>query len=187
MATEERTTGLTYEDLKRFPDDNLRREIIDGELVVTAAPARRHQNAVTELLVALALHAKEHGGEAHPAPRDVFFSEKSVVEPDVVFTRAEHLERSEEAFIRGAPDIVVEVSSPSTRRLELHRKRALYERYGVPEYWYVDLESDRLEVYTLEGGRYGHPRMLGRGDSLTSPVVPGLSISVDDVLGPSPD
>lgn len=187
MATEERTTGLTYEDLLGFPDDNLRREIIDGELIVTAAPRRRHQLAVTRILVPLALYADRHGGEALPAPRDVYLSDKSVVEPDVVFTRAEHLERSEEPFVRGAPDIVVEVSSPSTRRLELHRKRDLYERYGVPEYWFVDLESDRIEVYRLEGGRYAHPRILERAESLESPIVPGLSISVDDVLGPSPE
>jgi Uma2 family endonuclease len=187
MAIEATTTGLTYEDLDGFPDDNLRREIIDGDLIVTAAPGGRHQESVAALVVKLWLHAREHGGKVYPAPRDVFFSKTSVVQPDVLYVRQENLDRAKERFVRGAPDIVVEVSSPTMRRLELVRKRDLYERHGVPEYWYVDLDAERIEVYTLEGGRYGHPRMLGRGESLESPLVPGLSISVSEVLGPLSD
>lgn len=183
MATQPKSAGLTYEDLQRFPDDNLRRELIDGELIVTPAPGGRHQDAVTEMLIALGLYAREHGGKAQPAPRDVFFEDTSVVEPDVLYVSPENLQRSEERFVRGAPDIVVEVSSPSTRRLEIVRKLELYERFGVPEYWYVDLEADRIEIHHLEEGAYGHPRLLGRGETLTSPVVPGLEIPVDDVLG----
>jgi Uma2 family endonuclease len=189
MATEPKTTGLTYRELlEMFPEvDNVRREIIDGELFVTAAPGGRHQDAVTQVLVALALHAREHGGKAQPAPRDVFFSEESVVEPDVLFITAEHRDRIEERFVRGAPDIVVEVSSPTTRRLELRRKLELYERNGVPEYWYVDLDAERIEVYRLEEARYGPPSILRRDEALTSPLLAGFSVPVDDVLGPPPD
>jgi hypothetical protein len=68
-------TGLTYEDLRAFPQDNLRREIIDGELFVTAAPATRHQRAVTVLVGSLFAHCKVHGGQVYPAPTDVYFSE----------------------------------------------------------------------------------------------------------------
>ncbi|MEX2552885.1 MAG: Uma2 family endonuclease [Actinomycetota bacterium] len=71
------------------------------------------------------------------------------VEPDVLFVRADHVDRVENRYVRGAPDLVVEISSPSTRRLELVRKRDLYARFGVPEYWYVDLEAELLEVYAL--------------------------------------
>jgi Uma2 family endonuclease len=183
MATQPRTTGLTYADLEKFPEDNLRRELIDGELIVTAAPNTRHQRAVRELLTEFNLHAREHGGEVLPAPYDVYFSETNVVEPDVLFVTVEHVERLEEKYIRAAPDIVVEVSSPSTRRLELSRKKDLYERFGVPEYWCVDLDADRIEVYRLSEGRYGLPALLGRGDAIGSDLVPGLSISVDLILG----
>jgi Uma2 family endonuclease len=184
MATEPKTTGLTYQDLLRmFPEeDNLRRELIGGELIVTASPSTRHQDAVAFLVARLYAYAEAHGGRVSPAPLDVYFSETDVVEPDVLFVRAENLERREKRFIRGAPDIVVEVSSPSTRRLELRRKRDLYEREGVPEYWYVDLDADRVEIYRLEGGRYPSPRLLERGDSLTSDQLPGLSLSVERIL-----
>lgn len=185
MATEPRTTGLTYKDLHRmFPDtDNVRRELIGGELIVAPAPAIRHQEVVAKLVMRLGAYCEYRGGTVLPAPTDVYFSERDVVEPDVVFVRPDHLGRVETQVIRGAPDVVVEVSSPSTRALELRRKRELYEREGVPEYWYVDLEADRVEVHRLEGGRYGLPRLLGSGDTLESGQLPGFAVAVDDVLG----
>ena len=184
MATEPKTTGLTYQDLLRmFPEeDNLRRELIGGELIVTASPSIRHQGVVAFLVARFYVYAEEEGGKVYPAPLDVYFSETDVVEPDVLFVRAENLERREKQLIRGAPDLVIEVSSPSTRRLELRRKRDLYEREDVPEYWYVDLDADRVEVYRLEEGRYPTPRLLERGGTLESDQLPGLSLEVEDVL-----
>ena len=108
----------TYPDLAGFPDDHLRREIFDGELIVNGAPVLC-------------------------APYDVVFALDNVVEPDVLFIRSAHLDRLGEKFLEGPPDLVVEISSPSTRRLELVRKRELYQWFEVPEYWYVDLELDR--------------------------------------------
>src|SRR5881296_669721 len=86
MATQPQT-GLTYQDLQRFPEDNLRRELIDGELIVTAAPATRHQRVVTKLVVRLFTYCEAHGGEVLPAPLDVYFTETNVVEPDVLFVK----------------------------------------------------------------------------------------------------
>jgi Uma2 family endonuclease len=186
MATQPKT-GLTYEDLQAFPEDNLRREIIDGELVVTAAPVPRHQRVVAKLVHRLLSYAEEHGGEVLPAPIDVYFSETNVVEPDVIFVRSDHLDRVEKRYIRSAPDLVIEVSSPSTRRLELIRKRELYERFAVPEYWFIDLDADRIEVYRLEGERFRPPILISRGQTLDTPQAPGLTLSVDDVLGPPED
>jgi Uma2 family endonuclease len=154
------TTGLTYDDLLSFPDDGLRRELIDGELFVTPSPSFRHEGVVTELVIALGLYGRAHGGKVRPAPMDVFLSERDVVEPDVLFLTAANLSRAERPFIRGAPDVVVEVSSPSTRRHDLVRKLELYERFGVPEYRIVDQQ-------------------------LTSPLLPGFEASVDALLGPA--
>jgi Uma2 family endonuclease len=183
MATEPKTQ-YTYADLEGFPDDNLRREIIDGELIVTAAPVTRHQQVVMTLAGELYQCVKACGGRVFPAPTDVFFSDTNVVEPDVLFVRPEHAAKVERKFVRSASDVVVEVSSPPTRRLELIRKRRLYERFGVPEYWYVDLEADRVEVYRLEAGSHGPPRLLVRGDTLESPQATGFALAVDELLGP---
>src|SRR6266540_481861 len=86
MATQPQT-GLTYEDLARFPDDNLRSEIIDGELFVTASPVMRHQRVVGVLHGELYAYMKVHGGQVLMAPFDVFFSDTNVVEPDVLYVR----------------------------------------------------------------------------------------------------
>jgi Uma2 family endonuclease len=181
MATQPQT-GLTYEDLEAFPEDNLRRELIDGELFVTAAPGRRHQQVVLELGSRLLAYSKEHGGAVYVAPRDVYLASDTVLEPDVVFVTAGNLSRDEERFVRDAPDLVVEVSSPSTRRLELVRKLEAFQRFGVPEYWYVDLEADRVEVYRLTGGRYAAPIVLSGESVLESPLLPGFMVSIEDLL-----
>ena len=186
MATEPKTTGLTYEDLQKFPDDHLRREIIDGDLVVTPSPVLRHQRAVRELIYLLVNYCRAHGGEIYPAPTDVFFSDTNVVVPDVLLVRADRLHRlKDDRYIEVAPDLVVEVSSPGTRRIDLGRRKDLYQRFGVPEYWFVDLEANRFEVYRLSSGRYGSAAFVGRGETVESPILPGLEIPVDDVLGPS--
>lgn len=189
MATEPRTTGLTYGDLaEMFPEeDNVRRELIDGELIVTPSPLTRHQQVVGRIHVLLFHHAEAHGGEALLSPLDVFFSDRNVVEPDVLYLRPENLARMEERFVRSAPDLVVEVSSPSTRNVDLHRKRDLYERFSVPEYWFVDLDADHIAAYRLREGRYGDPELVERGEILESDLLPGLSLSVEEVLGPAPD
>jgi Uma2 family endonuclease len=177
-------TGLTYQDLQAFPEDNVRRELIDGELIATAAPAWRHQRVLTRLILRLGAHCESHGGEVLPAPFDVYFSDIDVVEPDVLYVRPENVGRFEPRLIRSAPDLVVEVSSPTTRSLDQGRKRELYERFGVPEYWFVDLDADRVEVYRLGGDRYPTPTLLTRDATLTTPLIPGFALAVDDLLGP---
>jgi Uma2 family endonuclease len=178
-------TGLTYDDLASFPDDHLRRELIAGELFVTPSPIRAHQWAVMRITQALANHADEHGGLVYPAPMDVVFSPSDVVEPDVVFLgsdRAQHL--TDERFVDVVPDLVVEVSSPSTRRLDLIKKRGLYEREGVPEYWFVDLEAEQVDVHRLDAtGHYGAPNTLGIDGTLTCLAAPGFELEVAGLFG----
>lgn len=187
MGAPTQARGLTYADLERFPDDRYRREIIGGELFVSAAPRPRHQDVVGELYYRLRAHVDDHGGKVYVAPLDVYFAEDTVVEPDVLYLAPERLGRIEERVVRGAPDLVAEVSSPSTRHLELVRKKALYEREGVREYFYVDLDADRVEVYRLARDGYGQPELLGRDATLRSPLLPGFAVPVDDLLGSAPD
>lgn len=157
---------FTYDDLACFPqDDHLRRELIDGVLYVSPSPIIRHQGSIGAILVALHRHTEQHGGLALPAPMDVVFSPDTVVEPDVVFLGPDIAARLDNPrFIDVVPDLLVEVSLPDTRRLDLVKKRNLYERERVAEYWLVDLDADRVDVYRLDGrGRYGLPAFLGPG------------------------
>jgi Uma2 family endonuclease len=177
-------TGLTYDDLASFPDDGLRRELIDGELFVSPSPVRDHQEAVEAVAVALSLHRRTNGGKLYFAPMDVRFSDRTVVEPDVLFIAAERATLLDDRrYVDVTPDLIVEVSSPSTRRLDLIRKRALYEREGVGEYWFVDLDETVVDVYRLDGtGHYGTPRTLAPGDTLTCLAAPGFALPVADVF-----
>jgi Uma2 family endonuclease len=176
---------LTYDDLASFPDDHLRRELIDGELFVTPSPIARHQLAVMALVRAFANHAAEYGGIVLPAPIDVVFSRSTVVEPDVVFLGPELAARLDlDGHVDVVPDLVVEVSSPSTRRLDLIKKRGLYEREGVTQFWFVDLEAEQIDVHRLDDtGHYGTPATHGGGETLSCLAAPALRLPVAEVFG----
>lgn len=177
---------FTYSDLSAFPDDRLRREIVDGELVVTASPVLRHQRASSLIHFRLMEYARSAGGLALAAPMDVLLSEDNVVQPDLLFISGERQTGIGETFIQVVPDLLIEISSPSTRRLELVRKRDLYQRFGVPEYWFVDLEVDRVEIYSLDEGTYPAPHIRYPGELLESGHLPGLSLRVDEALALAP-
>ena len=175
-------TGLVYEDLQAIDDERHRYEIIDGELFVSPSPTTAHQRASLVIAAALLAHVRTHGGEVLAAPYDVYFARDTVVIPDVVYVTPEHHTRIEDRFLRGAPDLVVEVASPSTRRIDLGRKLALYQREGVAEYWFVDVTNFTVVVHRLSGDAYGPPQILGRGQTLTPTVAPGFTLPVDEVF-----
>ena len=172
----------TDEDLWALPHDGNRYEIVDGELLVTPSPATRHQLVVMRFGSRLDDYALRGGGMTLVAPYDVRMSSRRVVEPDVVYVAAEHLDRITEARCEGAPDLVVEVSSSSTRARDRLAKRALYESEGVLEYWFVDLDNDVIEVYRHHDIRYAPPLTRGLQDELTSPLLPGFAADVVDLL-----
>jgi Uma2 family endonuclease len=177
---------LTYDDFVHFPDDGKRHELIDGEHHVTAAPNTKHQRVVTRLTGLLWPFVQSRRlGEVFVAPFDVVFSDTDVVEPDLLFVaKAREADVLTDAHARGAPDLVVEIGSPSTRKRDETIKRRLYERYGVAEYWVVDPELDEVKVYRLVDGRYTRCAELSleRADVLTSPLFPGLELPLADIF-----
>jgi Uma2 family endonuclease len=130
---------LTYEDYCRLPSDGKRYEIIDGELFVTPSPFRPHQRVVTRLTRYLSTFVEENElGEVFVAPFDVVFSRFDVVEPDLLYVSKGRLSVLTEKNVQGAPDLVVEVLSPSTAETDRTIKLKLYARYGVQEHWIID-------------------------------------------------
>jgi len=173
-------TGLTLAYIYSF-DDRVKREIIDGELFVSPGPLLKHQRVAFQISQQLNDYAETHGGLMLPEYNNDY-SDATHVEPDGGFLLPGHFDRLSKMGVGGAPDLVVEVSSPSTRGHDRIRKRALYEREGVAEFWIVDLDHDRFEVYRLADGHYGPPLLVGRGERLTSPLLPGLTIDIDEAL-----
>jgi Uma2 family endonuclease len=174
---------MTYQDLIRLPDDLLRHELIDGEHLVSPAPALRHQQVVLNLASTLRTFVRARQlGTVLVAPVDVLFSQLDVVEPDVLYVAGTHADRLRERYVAGAPDLAVEVLSPSSRGVDRIRKRRLYAAGGVPEYWIVDPDAETLEVY-----RAAPPSSTSPGPSLSSPTpaLPlraALSRAAGDVL-----
>ncbi len=101
----------------------------------------------------------------------------------MVFLSPENAPKAKGLAVTFSPDLVVEVFSPSTWRYDLGEKRAALERFLVPEYWFVHLRRDEILVHRLDGDRYGPPDVYGRGDAITTDLLPGLVIDVDSVLG----
>ncbi len=173
------STKFTYEDLKLIPPDRNRYEIVDGELFVTPAPRTLHQRIVANLLTALHQHVRQHRlGEVFVAPYDVVLATGTVLEPDVLFVSSSRLHYIGEDNLSGPPDLAVEVLSESTKRLDREVKLKQYALYGVSEYWLVDPEGNTVDVHRLKEGEYELAERLGFGDTLTSPLFPGLRLPV---------
>jgi Uma2 family endonuclease len=123
---------LTYEHLRQLPDDGKRYEIVDGDLLVSPSPNRRHQETVGNTYAFLRRAQDAGFGKTYVAPFDVFFDHHNVTEPDVLFVSNERLGIIGENFVHGAPDIIVEVLSPGTRQRDEGVKLHLYGREGAP-------------------------------------------------------
>jgi Uma2 family endonuclease len=176
---------FTYEDFLNFPEDGKRHEIIDGEHLVTPSPNTKHQAVSMNLAATLWTYLKEHPiGAVFAAPFDVVFSDFDVVEPDVLYISRERAGVLTEKQMRGAPDLVVEILSPGTRKTDEVTKRRLYERSAVNEYWVVDPELDAIKIYRRVEGTFARVAELTAetGDTLTTPLLPGFAVSLAAVF-----
>jgi Uma2 family endonuclease len=174
--------GWTAEMVRTLPDDGKRYEVVDGELLVTPSPVRRHQRMVAHLLRLLADYAEQGGfGEALCSPADIGAGERTVVQPDLFVVPLTTGQSAEEWVEVRELLLAVEVLSPSTARADRHLKRRLYQREGVPECWIVDLDA-RL----IERGRPGEERAELLADELLwQPVaaVPPLRLDLPQLFG----
>ena len=176
---------FTYDDLLNFPNDGKRHEIIDGEHYVTPSPNTKHQTICTNLTVVLGTYLKHHPvGAVFVAPFDVVLSDLDVVEPDLLYISRERAGMLTDQHVRGAPDLVVEILSPGTRKTDEVTKRKLYERFDVREYWVVDPELDTFKVYRRSEATFARVAELGAdsGETLTTPLLPGLAVSLKEIV-----
>src|SRR5262245_18528912 len=143
-------TKLTKADYQALPESNLPMERIHGELIVSPTPIHAHQKVVFK--AAKVVEQLAPGGEVVIAPMDVYFGEDDNVQPDVFWVSGteSRCKLGEDGYWYGAPDLVIEVLSPSTEYRDRHDKYELYEQHGVQEYWPVNTVARFIEVYRLE-------------------------------------
>src|SRR6185503_20829763 len=176
---------LTVSDLDLMPDDENRYELFAGELFVSRAPGLPHQRVLTNLLILLGLHLKDHPvARIWPNPGVVFDNFNAAI-PDIVFVSSEHIDAiASGEKVTGAPDLVIEIVSAGAENERRDRtvKRQAYSKFGVREYWVVDRYQESIEVYKLEQGQLMLITTLANSDQLTTPLLPAFSCLVSQVF-----
>ena len=185
MAIQSRS--LTYDDLQRMRETRDERlELIEGEIVVTPAPAPLHQVIAHRLAVMLdqAIDPVDFG-VIMQSPLDVFFEDHTVVQPDLAVLLRNRMDRFGPQKVEGAPSLAVEILSPSTSARDREVKRELYARHGVPEYWLVDHDARTVTVFSdPREGRF-HTETLA-STTAVSATIPGLSVDLKALFAAVP-
>ena len=181
MATAQPVFKFRYEDYRTAPPDK-RYELLDGELLLNPAPNLKHQSVQVRLGSRLGRFVEEKAlGYFFFAPCDVVLSDTDVVQPDLLFVshaRAHLLIGGDN--VQGAPDLVVEILSPTTAERDRGYKRALYAKHGVKEYWLVDPAAETVSILRPRAGALEVARTFGRNETLRSPLLASFQLALDD-------
>ncbi len=183
MASTQPAVKFTYEDYLTTPEDE-RYELLDGDLMMVPAPNLKHQKVQRRLGQRLSQFIEERDlGEFFYAPCDVYLSDSNVVQPDLLFVsrEREHL-LSDGQKVRGAPDLVVEILSPSSEDTDRGAKHKLYGRHGVTEYWLVDPIAETVAIHRQRDGVLAATDTFSRGQTLRSLLLTGLELHLDDIF-----
>ncbi len=173
-------TKATVKDYKKLPEGSPY-QLIEGELVMSPAPKPIHQIVSGNLFEALRKFLKDKGILLY-APVDVYLDEENAFQPDLLFISEERKDILKEDGVYGAPDLVVEILSPSTAYYDLRKKKEVYGRTGVKEYWIVDPEMKSVEVYVNKEGKFRLFQELKEKGSIRSQIIEGLSIPLENIF-----
>ncbi|HET6400819.1 MAG TPA: Uma2 family endonuclease [Candidatus Kapabacteria bacterium] len=173
----------TAADYAKLPDSKERYELIDGELIMTPAPTFEHQDIIAFLIERLgSLVRAKRLGKVVPSPTDVHATEHDVYQPDILFIRRENLGIVREGAVHGAPDLVIEILSPSTGYYDLKHKKDVYQQIGVKEYWIVDPMDKTVECF-LNSPRGFETFFIGKQTGRAqSSVLPEFSIDLGELF-----
>ena len=177
------TDQWTYERYLRETAEGEYFTIIAGERFMSPSPTVFHQHILLNLGMVLQTWVRQSRiGKLGLAPLDVVLGDDEVVQPDLIFVLNEHLDRLTRKNVHGAPDLVIEILSPGSTRLDRVKKRELYARHGVPEYWIVSPGERTVEVLRLQDKQYELAGLYEEDDTLQSPLLPGFTCLVKDIF-----
>jgi Uma2 family endonuclease len=175
-------TPVTYEMYANMIDDGNRYEIADGVLeLMSPSPTFTHQSVIYELQFKLNSSCRNEYIIVS-SPIDVILSDTEVRQPDIVLIRRSRMSIIRKSGIHGTPDLIVEITSEHSRRRDKVKKRIAYAKYGVPEYWIVDLTNFTLEQYVMDGDRYELTEVYAEDDIIHSETVPCASFSMSEIV-----
>jgi len=174
---------LTVADYRDLPETGPRYQLIEGDLFIAPAPNRYHQDISRNLEFILLTYLKANPiGVLYDAPFDVYLDETNAFQPDIAFFSNERRDALIDAGAEGAPDLVVEILSPKTARLDLNQKRSVYGRSGVKELWIIQPDSRTVLVCKPSEEAEKPVAIYGENESLATPLLPGLEISLAEVF-----
>ncbi len=175
--------AYTYQDYLDLPEDGKRYEVINGELVMAPAPSTGHQDVSGNLFFELKKFVEENKrGKIYSAPIDVVLSDHNVVQPDILFISNERKQIITEKNISGAPDLIIEIVSPSSGYYDLIEKKEIYERFGVKEYWIVDPKKHWLEIYFNDNGKFRLAQRVEKTGKAKSAILKELEIQLEKLF-----
>ncbi|OXS57676.1 hypothetical protein B1A99_16635 [Cohnella sp. CIP 111063] len=173
---------VTYEMYAEMVDDGNRYEISDGVLeLMSPAPTPTHQSVSQELLFSLNASCRNEY-IIYSSPIDVILSATEVRQPDLIMIHRSRMDIIGERGINGAPDLVVEITSKHSRRRDKVQKRIAYAKYGVSEYWIIDLVGFTLEQYVLDGERYELAEVYAEDEIVRSKIVTCAAFSMNEIV-----
>jgi len=177
---------FTVADYRELPEAGPRYQLIDGDLIMAPAPNRFHQLYSRNLQFLLSDYLRRNPlGELYNAPFDVILSETDVLQPDLVFVATQHLHRLTDAGLEGPPDLVVEILSPRTSKLDREIKRRRYAKFDVPMLWIIEPETRRILVYDFAVG-HEHPIEVHEDDAVFEcRLIPGLKLEAAKIFAAS--
>ena len=183
MASPQPVLKRTYDDYRNTPPDQ-RFELLDGDLLMTPAPNLKHQETAAALAGELIRFVRRHAlGKVYCAPCDVVLSDTDVVQPDLLFVARDRLHLlANGENVQGAPDLVVEILSPSTADRDRGYKRELYARHGVREYWIVDPDAETIHVLRQHDGGLEEAHTFDRTRNLHTALLPGFEVDLRDIF-----
>lgn len=175
---------LTVHDYRDMPEGPPYYQLIEGELVMSPSPNSAHQIIHSNIFAAFVRHLdKNPGGRICSAPFDIYLTELNVYQPDLVFiSKSRKKKIIGEQGVEGAPDLVVEILSPRTTRLDRGVKRNIYARTGVRELWIVDPDSEQVEVYDFAESAAEPAGVYSRHQKFKSRVLPKFTVRVADIF-----
>lgn len=181
LGTKEKTHDI--KDYKLLPE-GAPYQLIEGELVMTPAPTPYHQIISGNLFVKINKVVREkNAGAVIYSPVDVYLDEENAYQPDIVFISRERQGIIKEDGIYGAPDLVIEILSPTTAYYDIRKKFRVYERYGVKEYWIVDPEMKGIEIYTLsQKGEFDLSSKYYETGTVRSKILAGIELDLKEVF-----
>lgn len=180
----------TYDEVSEI-DDDVQRELHAGEIYPMPSPTLNHQSLILRLAILLTKWARAHGGKAYLSPVDLYVSPTEYYIPDLVFYSAAQMQSGEverdPKRLTLAPQLIIEILSPSTARNDRTLKTRAYANFGIEHYWIIDPRAQTLEAFELSDGRYFVAGSIAESEVYAPAAFPNLQISGAELFESAPE